>query len=76
VELEDRLKSAQIPFKELDVESPTGGRLAEALEVTTVPAVFVKTGTRYVRVRNPHVTTIRAALRPHEERDCNELSGG
>jgi glutaredoxin len=76
VELEARLTSARMPFTEVDVESPAGGRLAEALEVATVPAVFVKTGNRYDRVRDPNVRTIRAALRRHEVRGCNELSGG
>jgi thioredoxin-like negative regulator of GroEL len=72
-QLKARLKAAQIPFKVADIDSTPGGRLAEELGVATVPAVFVKTDDRYVRVQNPTVATIRAALRRHDAKACNEF---
>ncbi|HEY3352106.1 MAG TPA: glutaredoxin domain-containing protein [Polyangia bacterium] len=73
-QLKARLKAAQLPFKVVDVDSSAGGRLADELGVATVPAVFVKTDDRYVRVQNPSLATIRAALQRHEERECSALS--
>jgi hypothetical protein len=75
-ELEARLRSEHVPFKDVDLDSPAGARLADNFGLTMVPAVFVKTGDRYVQLPYPSMTAIRAALRRSEARDCDEPSEG
>ncbi len=63
--LKKGLKAAGIDFKLVDVDAVSGSRLAEELSVASIPAVFVKHGGEYTRVRDTSVKGIRAALDRH-----------
>ena len=64
-DLKERIRKAGVPFRVVDVDAPEGERLSNKLGVRSIPAVFIRTGDDYVRVANPGVQTIRAALARH-----------
>jgi len=61
------LERAGIPFVVADIDSKHGGELADELGVASIPAAFLKTGGRYVRINNPSAAAVRAALQRHGE---------
>ena len=63
--LKERLRKAGVSFRVVDIDTPDGKRLGNKLGVRSIPAVFIRTGDDYVRVANPGVQTIRAALTRH-----------
>jgi glutaredoxin len=74
-ELEAGLDSANVPYQDVDFESPAGAGLVDTFGLTTVPTVFVKTGNRYALVPNPTVASIRAALARQQARECDAIGG-